>query len=63
MRMSKGPWQMRPSVMRRAIHGMKSAGLQVERVEVPPDGRLVITPKPETVIDAQPTDIRNEWDA
>jgi len=61
--MSKGPCQMRPSVMRRAIHGITSAGLQVGRIEVAPDGRLIITPKSETVIDAQPTENRNEWDA
>jgi hypothetical protein len=30
-------------------------------MEVTPDGRLVITPKPETVIDAQPTDNTDEW--
>jgi hypothetical protein len=59
--MSKGPWQVRPSVLRRTINGMKSAGLQIERMEVTPDGRLVITPKPETVIDAQPTDNTDEW--
>ncbi len=61
--MSKGRWNIRPTVVRRTIEIMKSAGLQVERLEVAPDGRLIITPRPETIIDAQPTDNRNEWDA
>jgi hypothetical protein len=61
--MSKGNWRIRPTLVRRAIEAVKSAGLQIGGVEIAPDGRLVITPKPETVIDAQPTDTRNEWNA
>jgi hypothetical protein len=54
---------VRPSVLRRTIHGVTSAGLQVGRIEVAPDGRVVITPKSEGVTDARPTDDTNEWDA
>jgi hypothetical protein len=62
--MSKGPWHgVRPSVLRRTIHGVTSAGLQVGRIEVAPDGRVVITPKSEGVTDARATDDTNEWDA
>ena len=48
---------------RRTIHGVTSAGLRVGRIEVAPDGRVVITPKSEGVTDARPTDDTNEWDA
>jgi hypothetical protein len=61
--MAKSRWNIRPTVMRRTIQIMQSAGLQIGSVEIAPDGRLVITPKPETVIEAQPTDNRNEWSA
>ena len=61
--MSKGPWHgVRPSYGR-TIRGVTSAGLQVGRIEVAPDGRVVITPKDATTIEAHPTDNRNEWDA
>jgi hypothetical protein len=58
---SKGRWSIRPTQVRKAIEAIKSAGVQIGGVEIAPDGRLRITPKPETVIDAQPTDNRNEW--
>jgi hypothetical protein len=61
--MSKGPWRVRPSVMRRTIHGMQSAGLQVERIEVAPDGRLIIVPREAATIETRPTDNQNEWGA
>jgi hypothetical protein len=61
--MSRGPWSVKPSVMRRTIHGVHSAGLQVERIEVAPDGKLVIVPREASTIEARPTDNKNEWDA
>ena len=61
--MSKGPWRHRPTVARRFIHIVQSAGLHIERIEFTPDGRLVIMPKDATTIEAHPTDNRNEWDA
>lgn len=54
--MSKNRWGHRPTVVRRFIHILLSAGLQIERIEVTPDGTLRIMPKPATVIDAQPTE-------
>ena len=57
--MSKGPLHgVRPSVLRRTIRGVTSAGLQVGRIEVAPDGRVVIMPKDATTIEAHPTDNR-----
>jgi hypothetical protein len=61
--MSKSPWGWRPTVVRRLINVVQAAGLQVERIEMAPDGRLIVVPRDATTIDAQPTDTRNEWDA
>jgi hypothetical protein len=63
LRMSKSPWGWRPTVVRRLINVVQAAGLQVERIEMAPDGRLIVVPRDATTIDAQPTENRNEWDA
>jgi hypothetical protein len=39
--MSKSPWGWRPTVVRRLINVVQAAGLQVERIEMAPDGRLI----------------------
>ena len=57
--MSKSPWGWRPTVVRRLINVVQAAGLQVERIEMAPDGRLIVVPS--TTIDAQPTDKTDEW--
>jgi hypothetical protein len=59
--MSKRAWAWRPTVVRRLINVVQSSGLQVGRIEMSPDGRLVVIPKDATVIDAQPTERSNEW--
>ena len=64
--MSKGPWKVRPTVVRRLLHIIQTAGLAVDRIEYAPDGRLVIVPRDATnasTIEAHPTDEKNEWDA
>ena len=53
--MSKSPWGWRPTVVRRLINVVQAAGLQVERIEMAPDGRLIVVPRDATTIDAQPT--------
>src|SRR5262245_12776795 len=65
--MSRGPSKGRSSVLRRTISGMKSAGLEVGRIEAMPDGRWIITPRSETVSDANgkaagsPANDTDEW--
>jgi hypothetical protein len=54
--MSKGPWRHRPTVARRFIHIVQSAGLQIERIEFRPDGTFAIMPKVATTIEARPTE-------
>jgi len=61
--MSKNPWGWRPAVVRRLINVVQAAGLQVERIEMAPDGRLIVVPRDAVTIEAQPADKRNEWDA
>jgi hypothetical protein len=44
---------------------MRSAGLEIERIEIAPSGGWIITPKDATsatTIEARPTDKKNEWD-
>lgn len=59
--MSKNRWGHRPTVVRRFIHILLSAGLQIERIEFTPDGTLRIMPKDATTIEAHPTDNADEW--
>jgi hypothetical protein len=46
--MSRSPWKVRPTVVRRMLHIMHAEGVGVERIEVAPDGRLVIFPRDAT---------------
>jgi hypothetical protein len=60
--MSRGPWQVRASVVRRIIQAMKTAGLEVGRIEVALDGTLTITPRDGTsATTITPTDNVDEW--
>jgi hypothetical protein len=63
--MSRSPWKIRPTVARRMIQIVQSAGLVIDRVEATPDGRFVVIPRDGTsasTIEARPTDKKNEWD-
>jgi hypothetical protein len=52
--MSHGPQRFRESEMRRAIKAARSAGIDIGRIDIGPDGRIAIIPgKAET-------DVRSE---
>jgi hypothetical protein len=58
--MSHGPHRFRESEARRLIKAAHSAGVEIGRLEVSPDGRLAIIPKgAETPAENEPP---NEWD-
>lgn len=49
------------AAIKRAVKGMASAGVKVERVEVKPDGTIVILPERQQINGAPRLEI-NEWD-
>jgi hypothetical protein len=57
--MSKGPWPVSQSAVRRLVRGAESAGIKVARIEYE-NGKLVIIPG--TASDDVPTQPTNEWD-
>lgn len=58
--MGHGPCSFRESDLRRAIKAAHSAGIEIGRLEVGPDGRIAIIPgKPEPPAQSAPP---NEWD-
>jgi hypothetical protein len=60
-RMSHGPYRFRESEARRLIKAAHSAGVEIGRLEISPDGRLVIIPGKPTEPPAQSAEL-NEWD-
>lgn len=57
--MSRGPATFRQSDLRRAVKALLSAGVEVARVEIDRDGRIVMhTGKPQDQVTAE----TNEWD-
>jgi hypothetical protein len=47
------------------INTVQSAGLAVDRVELAPDGRLIIVPRDASnasAFEARPTDKKDEWE-
>jgi hypothetical protein len=64
--MSKGAWRVRPSVVRGIIGALKATGVQIGRIELTPDDRVIITPKDATSaasIEVESTDGRpNSFD-
>jgi hypothetical protein len=57
--MSRGPYTFRQTDLTRAIKGARAAGIDVARIEIEKDGRIVILP---TQSAAVPETARNEWD-
>jgi hypothetical protein len=59
--MSRGPHRFRESEARRLIKAAYSAGIEIARVEVGPDGRIAVIPgkRTEPAAENQPPD--DEW--
>jgi hypothetical protein len=57
--MSRGPQRFRESEMRRAIKAARSAGIEIARIEVGPDGRVSLVPGK---VDEVNDDGFNPWD-
>lgn len=55
--MARGPVAFKQADVARAVKGVKSAGVSVGRVEIAPDGRIIVcaeaapAPEPETAFD------------
>ncbi len=57
--MSHGPYRVRQAEVRRVIKAANSAGIEIERIEVGPDGRVSLIPgKP----GERGNDASNPWD-
>lgn len=56
--MSRGPVSFRQADVARAVKGVKAAGVSIGRIEIAPDGRIIVcaeaapAPEPETALDA-----------
>jgi hypothetical protein len=60
--MSRGPHTFKQQDLARALRGVRSAGLDVQRVEIGKDGKITVVPgKAQDQVDAAPG--ANEWDA
>jgi hypothetical protein len=57
--MPSAPCNFRQRDLTRAIKGARAAGIDVARIEIEKDGRIVILP---TQSAAVPETARNEWD-
>jgi hypothetical protein len=56
--MARAPSTFRQQDVTRAIRAAKAAGVEIRRVEIARDGRIVII----TSTEAKPTEEKNEWD-
>ena len=54
--MSKGPWPVSQSAVRRLVRGAESAGIKVGRLELGKDGNVMLFPK----TDEPPSDENSE---
>ncbi|MFZ2079149.1 MAG: hypothetical protein WAV38_21365, partial [Xanthobacteraceae bacterium] len=60
--MARGPCTFRQTDLKRAIKGAHAAGMEIARVEISKDGKIVMVPgKPEEPADASAE--VNEWDS
>jgi hypothetical protein len=57
--MSRTPATFKASDLTRALKAARAAGLEVNRVEISKDGRIVLVQAPDDPIDSAPS---NEWD-
>jgi hypothetical protein len=60
--MSRGPWTLKPANVTKAVQAVTNAGVQVARVEILPDGRIVIIAGAPGQGQDATTEV-NEWDA
>jgi hypothetical protein len=58
--MSHGPYRFRESEARRLVKAARSAGIEIGRLEVGPDGRIAIIPGKPTEPPAR-SEPPNEW--
>jgi hypothetical protein len=60
--MSRRPCTFRETDVKRAVKAVRAAGVEIARVEIGRDGRIIVVPgKPRETEDANGE--RNEWDA
>jgi hypothetical protein len=59
--MSRGPQKFRQTDIVKAVKATKAAGLNVLRIEINPDGKIVVVPG-HVGASADPVDV-NEWDS
>ncbi|RWQ68900.1 MAG: hypothetical protein EOS85_31385 [Mesorhizobium sp.] len=62
--MSRTPATFKAADLTRAVKAARAAGLEVNRIEITKDGRIVLIYAPSDVPGAQPIDstLSNEWD-
>jgi hypothetical protein len=58
--MARGPLLFKQADLVRAVKAVRTAGLEVERTEISPNGRIVLVHKPK---DPQSREITNPYDA
>ena len=59
--MARGPWTFRQQDVTRALRGTVAAGIEVQRIEIHKDGKIiVIVVTPESLREIG--DQHNEWD-